>query len=299
MNTKIASFVLMLSLTAVACNALMPHIPSIPKAAEALTVSPPPTATPDLTKPRIIGTLPKLKYSSDPNTTNMVFGDFPHTHPPASANLLAVSFHLEFQEGWTARNVALRSPLYQYGTLLDGWGGSSICKSANPCDIITSRRFSSSGFEEGQYEVRLYLGDELLDGPQSKVWLTADAWEGDLHVMNCDTLIGDICNDVAGQIPIFSTPVTIPTDRNAVQVINAFANLPSGTSWNIDLNRADCLISSQTQILSGEEPWSGWRISQLSDPHSNTLQPGTYVVKLIWKGGLVETVSFEVRQKNI
>jgi hypothetical protein len=306
MNTKFATFVMALVLVGMACNALRPPVSSQTSLiiASTETATPPatptlpsPSATPeDPAEPRILGVLLEFKYSSDPDDMNKVFGTYPYTHLPANANILAVTFFLDVPVGWPQRKTELHIVWFQDGTPLKDSGSSVVCAAESDCIEIYSRRFSSSGFEDGRYEARLYLGAELLEGPYGEVQLIDEKWVGDLRLMQCDRGSPDTCENAAGQLAKFPERVTVPVGSRAVYVSNAYANLPPGTDWRLELYQGERLIDSRNQATPNTgHSWSGWPISQLSDPSGATLEPGTYTVQLIRNGNVLETVSFEVK----
>lgn len=308
MNTKICFFVLALVLAAMACNAALPRpTPSQPPlistttetAPFTFTPTPSPSATPGLTKPRIKAVLYGLAYASESNWNKIDPTDpYPHTSIPADINVVEANFYLELSEGWPAQQTELRTQWYRDGIPIDGSGGSLVCTADKPCSNLFSKQFYSNGFGAGRIEVRIYLGNELLEGPQAEVWAISGEWVGDMRLMQCDDWIDDNCEKSDGQLAKFPDEITIPVGSDAVYVGNAYASLPSDTGWRVELYKAGQLIDSETQTVNGNGTSSGWRDTQLSNQDGTALKAGLYTVKLIWKGNEIETIQFEVNQSN-
>lgn len=296
MITKLAF--LILALAVMACNALTPSPqPTFtPEPTATVTVTPSPTATPVPLRPFIAGALWVFKYGDRiPDLT----GVFPYTHGPADVTNLAVTIFLDLPDGWPEHPTELHVRWYQDGTLMQGWEGSVLCYSSGSCKEITASRFSSSGFSPGRYEARLYLDDGLLDGRQAAIRLIPEEWVGDLRLLKCDSGTADTCNTNGRQLEKFPDQLTIPAGSRILYVSNAFANLPSGSEWRVELYQADRLLDFVTQTITERgNPWSGRRTTIELSNQGAAFEPGTYTLKLVWKGNVVETFSFEVQPIN-
>lgn len=307
MNTKIASFMLALVLATIACNGLpiaADQLPTpVPTETSTATATAPiptsiPSATPEPKIPRIM-LAPLWEVSNSPDLDKL-FGNYPSTHLPTYAKALGVRFYLDLPDGWPEQPTELCIQWFRNGSQLKDWDGSVLCSSVGDCYQINSRHFKENGYEAGRYEVRLYncKDEQLLEGPQAEVWLIDEEWVGDLRVVHCDTWTPKTCDNPAGQIGKFLDQTTVSAGTNAIYLGSAYANLPSGAEWQVEIYHQDQLIVSQTEVVTGQGLWSGWRITRLTNPIGAAFEPGQYTAKLSWKGQVIETISFEVKESS-
>ena len=299
MKTRITAFIIALVLSSIACDAVVPvvNLTSTPMPTAPMTATPLPTVTPKPVKPRILRVLYGLAYAS---TTDWKLIDptdlYPHTLIPADINVVEVLFYLELPEGWPTQKVELVTHWYRDGMPIEGSDGSTVCSAGELCDIRTSKQFMSAGFGDGRIEIRLYIGDELLEGPQAEIWAIASQWVGNLRLMRCESGTADTCNNADGALTMFPEEFTVPAGSSEIYVGNAYANLPSGTRWQVELYRDAERIDSETKTITGSGTSSGWKLTQMSNLDGSPLEAGIYTVKLIWNGALQESITFEVQE---